>query len=115
MTVEEAQAPEPMTSGPLIDGIPALGPGDTRRITWEQFGGLRKALGGKPIRIAVKYRRGRHRFTSSGVLEIDSYEGTDASQTVLEEIANNLESIGKRLQELTRTIGAQASPGRPTR
>lgn len=110
MTIEEAQPSELMRSGPLIDGIPALGPGDTRRITWGQFGGLRKALGGKPIRITVEYRRGRHRFSSSSVLEVDSYEGTDASRTVLEEIASNLNTIGQRLQVLTGSIRAEARP-----
>src|SRR2546425_2287985 len=31
----------PLDNGPLVTGIPALGPGGTRRLVWGQYGGLR--------------------------------------------------------------------------
>jgi hypothetical protein len=39
MDVEGAETAQPMRSGPLIDGIPTLAPGETRVIDWGQRGG----------------------------------------------------------------------------
>lgn len=57
--IEKAKAaqPEQMNEGPLITGIPSLGPGSKRVITWGQFGGLHKALGDKPVDITVDFKR----------------------------------------------------------
>jgi hypothetical protein len=38
-------AAETMRAGPLVNGIPALGPGAPREIAWGQFDGLSAALG----------------------------------------------------------------------
>src|SRR5688572_8585655 len=70
----------PMTTGPLVEGIPSLGPGDFREITWGQLGGLSSALGKEPLVLDYTYRSGRARLRGSAVLEVRSYWGTDASE-----------------------------------
>ncbi len=45
---------ETMSEGPLISGIPALGPGESREIDWGQYGGLKEAIGNNKI-IATCY------------------------------------------------------------
>src|SRR5207249_12291461 len=56
ITEDQAQPPQPMEDGPLVTGIPALGPGEMRRITWGQFGGLKRALGDEVITATVRFR-----------------------------------------------------------
>ena len=41
---ENAPQPQPLNKGPLFTGIPSLGPGAKRIITWGQYGGIHKAL-----------------------------------------------------------------------
>jgi hypothetical protein len=55
----DAEPPETMTHGPLIDGIPLLAPGESRDITWGQFGGLMKAVGREPIHLTFTNQHGR--------------------------------------------------------
>ena len=43
-----------MSEGPLMNGIPALGPGECRKIDWGQYGGLKEAIGDSKI-IATCY------------------------------------------------------------
>ena len=38
---DDAAMPEVLNKGPLFTGIPALGPGSKRIITWGQYGGIR--------------------------------------------------------------------------
>jgi len=40
LSPSETQPAEVMKDGPLNDGIPVLGPGDMRDVTWGQFAGL---------------------------------------------------------------------------
>jgi hypothetical protein len=68
-----------MTRGPLIDGIRVLGPGDSRDITWGQFGGLLRVLGQEPIEIEFTYRHGDRRLSGRSWLDVASYLDTDAS------------------------------------
>ena len=39
LTTDKAKQTALMNDGPLINGIPALGPGESRKIDWGQFGG----------------------------------------------------------------------------
>ena len=48
---DEAKIPQTMDCGPLINGIPALGPGSKRIITWGQYGGLKKGFGDGDVKI----------------------------------------------------------------
>ena len=78
--VKEAKDPKKMDSGPLIVGIPGLGPGDKRKITWGQYGGLSRGLGKDVVFIKTKFKyRGREMNPVTNVLDIRSFEGTDAT------------------------------------
>jgi len=44
-----------MTVGPLVTGIPALGPGARRVINWGQFAGLLHALDHRTVRVTASY------------------------------------------------------------
>ncbi|MFL5597995.1 MAG: hypothetical protein ACJ77S_11105 [Gemmatimonadaceae bacterium] len=48
-----------MESGPLITGIPSLGPGARRVLTWGQYGGLYAALGNRVVTITATYTADR--------------------------------------------------------
>ena len=41
----------------MIEGIPALGPGDTREIYWGQIGGLMEAIGDEPIYVKCFFKK----------------------------------------------------------
>ena len=43
----------PMREGPLVDGIPLLGPGGRRVLTWGSFIALRKTFGDAPVRVSA--------------------------------------------------------------
>ncbi len=109
--IEEAGAaqPEAMNEGPLCTGIPSLGPGAKRIITWGQYGGLHKALGDKSVDITIDFER-ESRFPLSHrrlrvicPIDVKSFEHTDASDhnwdkkaaKELERIANALEKAAK--------------------
>lgn len=57
VTEAEAMESTPMTDGPFISGIPALGPGDVRKVDWGQFGGLQKALAGRNIIATCRFKK----------------------------------------------------------
>jgi hypothetical protein len=101
---------EVMKEGPLIEGIPVLGPGDARDVTWGQVGGLLKATGRRPIELTFTYRHGRKTFRGSSQLEVKSFIGTDASAKPqeaaarsLDEISTSLGKIAAMLKRLERT------------
>lgn len=78
--VEEASPAETMVRGPLIDGIPTLGPRDCRKITWGQFGGLKRALNDVPIDVTCKFHRGKRQMPeTTSHLEVNSFSDTDAT------------------------------------
>lgn len=102
---EKALIAAEMQEGPLITGIPSLGPGDYRDISWGQFGGLAKALNGKPIVLDYSYRFGSRKLIGQTRLEVDSYRGTNGAGSVASAVAHHLETIAK-------AISALASKGR---
>jgi hypothetical protein len=110
ITVEEARPADIMDDGPLIEGIPSLGPGDFREITWGQFGGLSKAIGDKPILLDYNYSSGKRKITGHAKLEARSYLGTDASEKPiviiarsLREISGSTSSIASQLKSFTKS------------
>jgi hypothetical protein len=111
LSINDAAAAGAMTDGPLIDGIPALGPGATRAITWGQFGGLRKALGDEPLRLSLTYRSGERVFTGDAVLEVKSYTSTDASRRPHVVVAESLKSIAESLEEIRASLKAYVDRG----
>jgi hypothetical protein len=81
---EEAPIPQTMNHGPLITGIPALGPRSKRVITWGQYGGLLKGMGEKTIDVTINYksdglfRTWSRTYSRICPIDIKSFEGTDA-------------------------------------
>jgi hypothetical protein len=104
---------EVMKDGPLIDGIPVLGPGDTRDVTWGQFGGLMKAVGKGPIDITITYKHGRRTFRGSSRLEVASFIATDASANPSESSARSLDAIAKSLDRLAQAARRKQKPQTP--
>ena len=104
LSVDSAEPAAVMTVGPLIDGIAVLGPGDSRSITWGQYGGLMKAVGKTPIELEFTYRHERRSFHGHSRLEVASYTGTDASQKPLEASARHLEKIANASEAVARDI-----------
>lgn len=105
---EDADTPKPMDGGPLINGIPSLGRGEKRIITWGQFGGLKKGLGDEVLDISATYTsrpalsltRQRHKTISS--IDLRSFEGTDASAHNWDQkTAENLARIAKAIGQVT--------------
>ncbi len=107
----------PMREGPLVDGIPLLGPGGRRVLTWGSFIALRETFGDAPIRVSTTYES-RRRFpwdptdhTSNSVLEFHSFLATDASEPpelkgvkALEALSKNLSAIRGHVQAMARVL-----------
>lgn len=88
------------TDGVFNHGIPALAPGERRLLTWGQFGGIRKATEGQPIKVTISYSNGRTKLRTASVLDIRSFEGNDSStRDPLLRIAQAVEEIQERLDQ----------------
>ncbi len=99
VSVEHAQPASTMTDGPLIEGIPALGPGDSRRVDWGQYGGLLKALGDETIQVTCTYQHGARKMPRVfGTLDIRSFKGTHVTQSEGVRVVKALEDIVKVLK-----------------
>lgn len=97
----QAKTAEPMTRGPLIEGIPALGPGEQRRIDWGQYGGLMKSVGTEPVVVKCKFKKnGKARPRMECKLNVKSFEGTVAAERPSTKVAKELEKIAKDLHYL---------------
>lgn len=102
--IEDARHPEPMDRGPLINGIPCLGPGSKRILTWGQFDGLRKGIGEGYLDItaiyssypALAFKPRRHKTVSR--LDIMSFECSEASDH------NWDKKIAKELKVISDTL-----------
>jgi hypothetical protein len=84
---ENAPQPNLMKNGPIITGIPALGPGAKRIITWGQYGGLQKGIGDDIINVKIFFKAkkliffGYKKILNTCPLDIKSFEGIDAHDT----------------------------------
>jgi len=109
ITIDEAKEPKIINHGPLVDGIPALGPGEERRIDWGQYGGLSKYIGEEPIIVKCYCKKnGKLMPPKICKLEVKSFQGTDASERdpgvksarELEKIARELNLLGSGFHKL---------------
>lgn len=104
--------PEPtaevMTDGALVHGIPSLGPGDSRVVTWGQYGGLSAALKGAPIALQFSYRHGRRTLKGEAKLEVQSYRNTDASEGPILASARALKSLSEAMRHIAKDVHAIA-------
>ena len=82
---ENAKMPIQMKEGPLATGIPSLGPGASRTITWGQYGGIHKSIGDEYIDISAKYYSNpplkiyKRNHESVSRIDIKSFEHTNAA------------------------------------
>jgi hypothetical protein len=105
VSVQEAKEGAPMSEGPLITGIPSLAPGETRKMIWGQFGGLHKALGGKPIKLTCNYFHGaRHMPPSIGYLEVHSFEATDAAESDAAKLVGEVKRLADAATAIQRRL-----------
>jgi hypothetical protein len=90
-----------MKDGPLINGIPALGPGECRKIDWGQYGGLLSILGDEPIVATCKFKKNKKDMTPTQCpLDVASFTGTVAVERPPAKVAKELEKISKSIQHL---------------
>lgn len=109
---EDAGPSELMTDGPFVKGIPELGPGEQRDVTWGQYGGLKRAIGDVPIHLTFAYEHGAQQLRGTADLEIDSFLETDASTKSIASMAKSLEKIATgvgRLSDLGDDFRAERS------
>lgn len=100
VSIDQATAAESLTEGPLIDGIPSLGPGDSRKITWGQYGGLIKALGNEELSISYEYKDGARKMPiRTAILECRSFTGTDAVDSEALRVIKQLKRIADALEK----------------
>lgn len=57
LTIENSKKAGIMTEGPFINGIPALGPGECRKMDWGQFGGLKASIGESKIIATCRFKK----------------------------------------------------------
>lgn len=110
----DAATAEVMNDGPLISGIPALGPGDPRTITWGQFGGLAKAISTNPIKLSYTYRQGNHVLSGETQLEVESYIGTDAHEKPAVVVARSAKEIESTLKSISKSLSTLSKKDRDT-
>jgi len=69
--------PESMSTGPLVDGLPALAPGQIRRMKWGRQVALSKWMGNKRVYVTCKYKRGNQTLPpQTCILECRSFIGS---------------------------------------
>lgn len=106
VSLDGAEGSETMTSGPLIDGIPALGPGETRKTDWGQYGGLMKALAEGPIIAICSFRKANKTMPPTrNILEVASFIGTVAAETPVARIAHTLERMERDTKAISKSLG----------
>ncbi|MBU0968740.1 MAG: hypothetical protein KKA54_20460 [Proteobacteria bacterium] len=99
LTIENAKEVQKMVDGPLINGIPALGPGECRKLDWGQYGGLMGAIGKEPIVATCKFKKnGKYMQPMQCPLEVASFIGTVANESPSAKVASELEKIAKSIQ-----------------
>lgn len=104
----------PMRDGPLVDGIPLLGPGGRRVLTWGSFIALRETFVDAPVRMSATYQSRRSfpwdptEHTSNSVLEIRSFLATDASEPPELRGAKALEALSKNISAMRGHVQAMA-------
>lgn len=91
---------KPFDRGPLKTGIPALGPGEVRKIDWGQCAGIEKTIGDASIKVDITFfdKTGKqHKLVSK--IDIASFFGTTAHDPTSIKAAKALESIAKALHK----------------
>jgi hypothetical protein len=97
-----------MTHGPLINGIPALGPGEERELLWGQYGGLSAQMAEGPFVLQILYRQGRRRLSGVATLELDSFKNSDISEAESLKMVRHLETLAKQSTIIAKAVSESA-------
>jgi len=104
LSEEQIKPVEPMTAGPLVDGIPSLGPGDSRRIAWGQYYGLKKALGDQPLVLTCECKHAKRPMRPMvAILDVNSFAETDAVGSEGRRTIKELERIADTLEQMVKS------------
>lgn len=101
---------EPMTEGPLMEGIPVLAPGEDRIMNWGQYGGLMDALGGKSVKVVSRFKSkgpylcGPKERTADSFLEVQSYKKTDAASSPERNAVKALDTIADSMGDVAGVL-----------
>jgi hypothetical protein len=108
-----------MSHGPLVTGIPILAPKERRVLTWGQFGGLSAALGDRGgIRVTCEFESKKNfpwdptDHVHHSVLEVYSFERTDASEAPESRQVRELEKISRDIASIQRSLHTLAETAR---
>lgn len=103
LTALLGEEPEPL-GGCLEHGIPALGPGDSRKILWGKHYEIYKELGDRFIKINASFKdRAKVPHLTTSVVEVKSFVGADAADnSSLSKIARGVERIAQSSEGLVR-------------
>jgi hypothetical protein len=95
---QNARKAETMTEGPLINGIPALGPGEYRKIDWGQYGGLKVAIGDSKIIATCHFKKNSKEMKPVICpLDVESFSRTVAAESPASKTVKELEKISNSL------------------
>ena len=89
-----------MTSGPLVNGIPLLAPGENRDVMWGDYVSLAEVIGDEPITVSFTYYHGKKLIEDCSQIEVLSFLNTPASKPPIVVIADKLIEIGKDLKSM---------------
>jgi hypothetical protein len=109
-TTNEPGSVQPMVDGPLINGIAALGPGDSRKLTWGQYKGLKQALGDEPIIITCSHKHGNRNMPPVVTkLEIASFALTDAVGSEATRVVKELQRIANAAEQAIQQLKKESA------
>ena len=102
ISVDDAKEAEEMNYGPLIDGIPALGPGEQRKIDWGQCGGLLKNLGNNPVTVTCWFKKnGKTMPPVECKLDIKSFIGTVDVESPIAKLSRDIKKMSDDFHYIT--------------
>lgn len=107
-----------MTAGPLVTGIPLLAPKERRVLTWGQFGGLSDVLGPNAVSVTCSFESRKafpwdpSEHVTESVLEVYSFEGTDASEAPASRQVRELANIAGAVSQIQQSLRTLADTAR---
>ncbi|MDK2954978.1 MAG: hypothetical protein PWQ57_474 [Desulfovibrionales bacterium] len=92
-------------SGFLIDGIPALAPGESRKLYWGQYGCIKNILGDKKIKITCNFKKNNVNMNPIvSILEISSYSDTIVPKSSISDLVEEIKKINSNISRLSNKI-----------
>lgn len=107
---EPRNMPKTMSSGPIVSGIPFLAPNQKIVLTWGQYGGLKKYIGGESIVVTAYYGRANAKFwlnklSSSSKLSVEAFYQSDISDSNWDKkISETLIKTNEQLKSIDKAI-----------